>query len=132
MKPTYEGFEAKKTSGFATLPPEGAYVAEIQGVRTEPSYDNSRDNIIVMVEITEGEYNGQYHKVFTEQQNSFGGDVKYRGVMKITPFIPSDEAWVKRRFEENLYCVQASNDGYRWDWDEKKLVGKKKEDEVDG
>lgn len=125
MKPTYEGFEAKKHSNFAQLPVPGAYVAEIQGVRLEPSYDNTRDMIVLMLEITEGEYAGQYHKVFEEQQNSFGKDVKYRGVLRLKPPIASDEPWVKNRFEGNIFCVQDSNPGYRWDWDEKKLVGKK-------
>ena len=34
MKPTYKNFESKKTGGFVELPPVGAYVAEIQAVRT--------------------------------------------------------------------------------------------------
>lgn len=125
MKPTYSGYEAKKSSGFAQLPPVGAYVAEIQGVRTEESYDKTRDVIILMVEITEGDYKGQYHKVYEEQKNSFGDNVKYRGTFKLTPYIDGDEAWVKQRFEGNLWCVEQSNPGYRWDWDETKLKGKK-------
>ena len=125
MKPTYNGFEAKKNVGFAQLPPVGAYVAEIQGVKTEDSYDHSRENIVCMVEITEGEFAGQYHKVFEEQKNSFGGEVKYKGVLRLSPPIEGDESWVKSRFEGNLWCVEQSNPGYHWDWDETKLKGKK-------
>lgn len=125
MKPTYSGFEARKTSGYAQLPPVGAYVAEIQGVKTEQSYDGSREEIVCMVEIIEGEYAGQYHKVFDEQKNSFGDSVKYRGTLRIRPFVDGDESWVRNRFEQNLWCVQESNPGYAWDWDEKKLKGKK-------
>jgi len=125
MKPTYNGFEAKKTSGFAQLPPPGAYVAEIQGVKTEDSYDHSREVIVLMIEITEGEYKGQYHKVYEDQKNSFGDNVKYRGTFRLTPYIEGDETWVRSRFEGNLWCVEQSNPGYQWDWDEKKLKGKK-------
>ena len=125
MKPTYSGFEAKKSTGYAQLPPPGAYIAEIQGVKTEPSYDRTRDEIVCMVEITEGEFKGQYHKVFEEQRNSFGENVKYRGVFRLRPYIDGDESWVRSRFEGNLWCVEQSNPGYTWDWDESKLKGKK-------
>lgn len=125
MKPTYNGFEAKKNNNFAQLPPPGAYVAEIQGVKTEMGYDNVHEQIVVMVEITEGEYKGQYHKVFEDNKNSFGDSVKYKGTMRLIPPIPGDEEWRKSRFEGNLWCVEQSNDGYHWDWDETKLKGKK-------
>ena len=125
MKPTYSGFEAKKASNYAQLPPPGAYIAEIQGVKTEDSYDHSREVIVLMLEITEGEYKGQYHKVYEEQKKSFGDSVMYRGTLRLTPFLESDEPWVKTRFEGNLWCVQQSNPDYEWDWDEKKLKGKK-------
>ena len=125
MKPTYNGFEAKKNNNFAQLPPPGAYVAEIQGVKTEMGYDNVHEQIVVMVEITEGEYKGQYHKVFEDNKNSFGDSVKYKGTLRLIPPIPGDEEWRKSRFEGNLWCVEQSNDGYHWDWDETKLKGKK-------
>ena len=125
MKPTYNGFEAKRTSNFSTLPPAGAYVAEIQGVKTEPSYDRTRDVIVLMLEITEGEYAGQYHKVYEDQRESFGDSVKYKGTLRLTPYIPGDASWIKSRFEENLWCIEQSNAGYQWDWDEAKLKGKK-------
>jgi len=125
MKATYSGFEAKKASNFAQLPPPGAYVAEIQGVKLEDSYDKTREVIVLMLEITEGDYKGQYHKVYEEQKNAFGDKVKYRGTMQLVPFLESDEPWVKTRFEGNIWCIMQSNDGYEWDWDEKKLKGKK-------
>lgn len=123
MKPTYEGFEAKKSSDFVTLPPVGAYVGEIQGVKTERSYDNTHDVIVLMVEITEGEYANQYHKVFEDQNNRWG-NVKYKGTYRLTPPIEGDEPWKKKNFEEALWCVEQSNPGYHWDWDENKLKGK--------
>lgn len=124
MRATYNDFTAKQNTGFAQLPPPGAYIAQIQGVRLEKSYSGDRDVIVLMLEITEGEYANQYHKVFEEQQSSFGKDVKYRGTMRLNPPIPGDEAWIRNRFEGNLWCVEQSNPGYRWDWDENKLKGK--------
>lgn len=125
MNQTYAGFEAKRSGNFAKLPPAGAYVAEIQGVKTEPSYDKSRENVVLMVEIIEGEYAGQYHKVYEDQREFFGDNVKYKGTLRLVPFVEGDEGWIRSRFEGNLYCVEQSNPGYHWDWDENKLKGKK-------
>lgn len=124
MKPTYQGFEAKKSSAFVQLPPPGAYIGEIQDAREDESYDKSRKIIVLMLEITEGEYKGQYHKVYDEQKGQFE-NVKYRGVLRLTPPVDGDEPWVRRKFEGNLWCVEASNPGYQWDWNEKGLKGKK-------
>jgi len=125
MKPTYAGYEGKNTRGGVYLPPVGQYIAEIQGVRMDKSYDKTHDEIVLMIEITEGEFAGQYHKVFENQKERFGGYVKYKGVFKLRPPIDGDEPWVKNKFEANLWCVQESNPGYVWDWDESKLKGKK-------
>lgn len=124
MKATYNGFTAQRTSGFAQLPPPGAYVAQIQGVRLENSYSGDRENLVLMLEITEGEYKDQYHKVFEDQTKSFGSGVKYRGTLKLVPPVEGDESWVRSRFEGNLWCVEQSNPGYAWDWNENGLKGK--------
>ena len=126
MKPSYEGFTAQKNSGFLTLPPAGCYEAEIKGVRTvDPTDRNPRQTIELMVEITDGEYAGRYMAFYNEQKNRFGDDAKYKGVFRLTAPLSTDEDWRKRNFEGNLWAVEQSNPGYHWDWDEKKLKGKK-------
>ena len=125
MKPSYQGFEAKKNSGYLTLPPEGAYVAEIQAVRSVPSDEkHDRDVIELKIEITEGEYANRYTEFFKDQDEKFG-NAKYKGVFRLTCPKADDEDWRKRTFEGNLWCVEQSNPGYTWDWDENKLKGKK-------
>ena len=128
MKASYKGFEAKKNSGnFVTLPPAGAYVAQIQDVRFVPADGDrqKRDVIELMIEIIEGEYANRYHEFYESQKERFGGDTKYKGIFRLTPPVDGDDDWRKRAFEGNLWCVQQSNDGYAWDWDEKKLKGKR-------
>lgn len=122
MKPTYNNFEAKKSGGFIELPPVGAYVAEIQDVRTSEQFDHTI--IELMMEITEGEYKGRYHEVYEDQRERFG-NATYKGVFKLTAPNDNDEDWRVSTFQGNLWCVQESNPGYKWDWDEKKLKGKK-------
>ena len=128
MKPTCSDFEAKKSGNFTALPPVGAYVAEIQAVRVlDPNKDKSvqRITIELLIDIIEGEYANRFHEVYDDQIERFGSTAKYKGIFRLIPYNDDDEDWRKRAFQSNLWCVQESNPGYKWDWDEKKLKGKK-------
>ncbi|MBP5442266.1 MAG: hypothetical protein J6Y60_03415 [Treponema sp.] len=125
MKPTYKGYEGKRGNGFVNLPPVGAYVAEIQDVRFVKGENGQRDRIECFIEITEGEYKNRFHEVYKDQDEKWG-NATYRGTFRLVPPVEGEEGedWRKRTFESNLWCVEQSNAGYRWDWDEKKLKGK--------
>ena len=131
MKPTYQGFEAKENSqSFLKLPPAGVYIGQIMAVRVIDADGKKvfRDAIEIMLDITEGEYKGRFTEVYNDQKERFGAEnTKYRGMFRM--ILPSgkadEEDWVKRSFEGNLWCIEQSNPGYRWDWDETKLTGKK-------
>jgi len=123
MKPTYKGFEAKKSDGFVSLPPVGAYVAEIKEVRVVEQFEHQF--IEMMMDITEGEYKGRFVDVWNANRERFGDNAKFKGIFRMRIPVENDEEWVRRTFEGNLWCVQESNPGYAWDWDEKKLKGKK-------
>ena len=131
MKPTYQGFEAKENStSFLELPPAGLYIGQIMAVRVVDAdgVKTFRDWLEVMLEITEGDYKGGFTAVYNDQKERFGAEnTRYRGTFRIA--IPSgkedEEEWVRRSFEGNLWCVEQSNPGYHWDWDENKLTGKK-------
>ena len=133
MKPSYSGFEAKKRVGYLTLPPVGVYEAEIQDVRYREADGEKyfRNTIELMIEITEGEYKNRYHEVYKSQDERFG-KADYKGVFRLYPPTKDDEEWRRTVFESNLWAVGQSNgfkpNGdpiYQWDWDEKKLKGKK-------
>lgn len=131
MKPTYQGFEAKENStNFLELPPAGVYIGQIMAVRVVDAdgVKTFRDWLEVMLEITEGDYKGRFTAVYNDQKERFGAEnTRYRGTFRIA--IPTgkedEEEWVRRSFEGNLWCVEQSNPGYHWDWDENKLTGKK-------
>lgn len=126
MKATYQGFESRKPS-FIELPPVGAYVAQIQGVvLKEPDGDKQRRTVIELyLDIIEGPFAGRFNEVFEDQKERFGDNVSYRGIYRLTPPSDGDEDWRKRSFEGAMWCIEQSNDGYAWDWDEKKLKLKK-------
>ena len=123
MKATYEGYEGKKSSNFIDLPPVGAYIGEIQAARE--AEQNGRPVVELFMEITEGEYKNRFHEVYEDQKERFGDNVKYKGIFRLVPYMKGDEDWRRKVFEENLWAVEQSNPGYKWDWDEKKLKGKK-------
>ena len=131
MKPTYQGFEAKEDStSFLKLPPAGVYIGQIMAVRVVDAdgVKTFRDWLEMMIEITEGEYTGRFTDVYNDQKKRFGEEnTKYRGTFRIAipTGKPDEEDWVRRSFEGNLWCVEQSNPGYHWDWDENKLTGKK-------
>ena len=124
MKPTYKDFEAKKSGGFVELPPKGAYVAEIKKAEEIKLDFLDRNAIEVTLDICEGEYKDRYAEVWREQEEQFG-KATFRGTFRLIPYVEGDEDWRKSVFEGNLWAVQQSNPGYKWDWDEKKLKGKK-------
>ena len=123
MKATYEGYEGKKSSNFIDLPPVGAYIGEIQAARE--AEQNGRPVIELFMEITEGEYKNRFHEVYEDQKERFGDNAKYKGIFRLIPYMDGDEDWRRSTFEGNLWAVEQSNPGYTWDWDEKKLKGKK-------
>ena len=117
--------EIKKRGDFLTLPPVGAYVAEIQNVRIVKAGENQKYDVLeMMLDIVEGEFAGRFKKVYDDQNERFD-NAKYKGIFRLN--IPSEtsEDWVDRKFGNNIWCVQESNAGYEWDGDEKKLKGKK-------
>lgn len=125
MKP-FEGFKSERmTNSFDPLP-VGQYIAKITGVKmegTEPFV-----NLILRLDITEGEYAGYFTKRFkaqSEAQNS-QYEVKYKGVYRIT--VPhSNQQYCetnKKRFGDFIAKIEESNSGYTWNWDEKTLNGK--------
>ena len=124
MKPTYQGFKAQERKAFTELPPAGCYVAEIKGVRVDKSYDKTHDTIVCLVDIIEGEYKNRYLEVYNEQKEKFQ-DVKSKGVFTLVVPNEGDEPWRIRQFENNMWCIQESNPGFEWKWEEQDLKGKK-------
>lgn len=122
----YSGFEARQ-SRYLESPPEGAYEAQIQGVRLERDSKNVHDVLVLMIEIMYGDYANRYHELYESKKSRFGGDAKYPGVFRLT--VPNEDeaedgSFLKRRFENAMFCIEQSNPGYHWAWDERSLKGK--------
>ena len=66
-----------------------------------------------------------YRIIFFDNQNT--EDKRWKGVLR--QYIPTDDgsekdARTKSYFKAMIEAIEDSNNGYHWDWDEKKLKGK--------
>ena len=103
--------------------PAGGYEIGILGAE-EKTYDWG-SVLEVKFDICEGEYKNFYTNQY---KTSTVEDKKYKGVYRIN--VPKDDdsdmdEWTKRKFKRDIEAIEASNSGFHWDWDEKKLKGKK-------
>lgn len=103
--------------------PAGGYEIGILGAE-EKTYDWG-SVLEIKFDICEGEYKNFYTNQF---KASTVEDKKYKGTYRIN--VPKDDGtdmdeWTKRKFKRDIEAIEASNPGYKWDWDEKKLKGKK-------
>ena len=123
----WNDFQAKKSGSTREILPAGGYVCEIKTAKVE-EYNSSKGSysfLVIALEVIEGEYKGFWKKDFDNNTNE---DKKWRGTLRLS--IPKDDGsdmdnWTKRTFGNFIWAIQESNSGYTWDWDEKKLKGKK-------
>ena len=127
MKARNYGFEVKRSSGFVDLPPAGVYIGKILDARSEKTFDKTHDQLILMIDITEGEYEGQYMKQYNDAKERFP-DTKFKGTFRIVipeEDDPADKLWIQRNYQNSFWAIYECNPGYAWDWKESSLKGKK-------
>ena len=129
MKAPYKDFEVKENSfSFITVPPAGVYIGEIKGARVvDADEKRDHDSIELMLEITEGECKGRFNDLYNDQKQRFD-NAKYKGILRMN--IPQrqdheEQNWTERFFSGQMWCIEQSNPGYHWEWDEGTLAGKK-------
>lgn len=115
MKPISNYDEIKASDGEFAKPTNGGYCIEIIGVTDIPyDEDTEKGNYLkIEYDICHGEFAGYYAK----QHEKFGGDW-------YANFIRSYKDTALGMFKHFTNCIEESNQPYKWDWDEKKLVGK--------
>ena len=120
----FNDFKAEKASGGREILPAGGYVCEIKNAKVE-TYNGGFSSLVLAIDVIEGQYAGIFKRDF---DNNTREDKKWRGRYAVS--IPKDDgsemdAWTKRTFGNFIWAIQESNPGFVWDWDEKKLKGKK-------
>lgn len=122
----YKDYSAKKLSSKPELPSAGCYEAVIRGARVEDTPWGGQ-RLVIAMDITAGEYAGRYQQIFDYDSNNGNFTPKFKGVLRLN--VPSGDgsekdAWTKKLFEGAIWCIEKSNPGYTFDFDENKLKGK--------
>lgn len=120
MIKSYNGFKPERTSTREILP-AGGYVAKIMDA-TVISYDWG-DVLKVDFDIAEGEYKGFFA---TDYRNNTNDDKKWRGTYRINIPNESNQYFDSQRksFNNFIACLEETNNGFHWAWDETALKGK--------
>ena len=120
MIKSYNGFKPGRTTARETLP-AGGYVAKIMDA-TVINYDWG-DVLKVNFDIAEGEYKGFFA---TDYRNNTNDDKKWRGTYRINIPNESNQYFDSQRksFNNFIACLEETNNGFHWAWDETALKGK--------
>ena len=114
----WETVEAKGMEDFKALP-IGVYECIIRGAKVHTNPQTGKESFKVAVDIATGEYKGYFQKRFDNNTNS---DKKWdNNATRYLAFQGDNSAY----FKGFITCVENSNPGYKWDWDETKLTNKK-------
>jgi hypothetical protein len=108
----YETVQA--SSGEFARPTAGGYICKIIDVEDVPMNEQGKgDYLRIEYDIADGEFKDYYK----EQFDKFGGNW-------FASFIRSYKEKALGMLKHFTNCIEASNPGYEWDWNEKGLVGK--------
>ena len=110
--------EAKGMDDFRGLP-IGAYECVIMDARVNHNEQSGKDTFKVSVDIASGEFKDYFRKMY---ENDTRIDRKWNNNAVRYLAYQGDNASYFKGF---LTSVENSNPGYKWDWDESKLKGKK-------
>ena len=109
----YENIQA--SSGEFARPGNGGYILEIVNVTDVPynAQTGKGDYLRIDYDIAVGDFKGYY----TAQNERFGGGKWFANVIK------SYKEKALGMFKHFTNCVEESNPGFKWNWQEQKLIG---------
>lgn len=120
----FNDYEKVQAFGERRFLPKGAYVLKIMGTKMATS-KNGNQYIRVSCDIADGEYMGYYTADFRSQKGDIN-EKKWRCYTDV--YVPKNDgteqdATTKRRFKTFVTCLEHSNDGYEFDWNEEHWKG---------
>jgi hypothetical protein len=114
----WENLEAKGMDDFKALP-IGAYECVIVGAGIHKSEQSGKESFKVAVDIASGEYKDYFKKRYDSNTNS---DKKWDNNSVRYLAFEGDNASFFKGF---ITSIENSNPGYKWNWEESTLKGKK-------
>lgn len=114
----WDKVEAKGMDDFKALP-IGAYECIIKDARINENEETGKRTLKVSIDIAKGEYQDYFLKRYTNNTND---DKKWdNNAVRYLAYEGDNVSY----FKGFITSVENSNVGYKWDWDETKLKGKK-------
>lgn len=114
----YSGYKKGTPTHEREKLPKGGYVLKI--LDAEEVVYSWGSVLKISFDIAEGEQKDFYKKDYQNQQEP----KKWKGTRQLTVPADGDEDKNKDYFANQIACIEASNPGYEFDFDEKKLKGK--------
>lgn len=128
--------EIKRNASSSEPLPAGGYVAKI--MNAEVKEYSWGEVLVISFDIAEGEYKDFFATQYRENTNE---DKKWKGNFRLTVPQEGNQYFEsqKKTFGNCFACIEESNSGYHWNWNEAELKGKivgvlfrNKEWEMDG
>lgn len=104
------------TGEFKILPP-GGHICKIKQATIDTT-QTGKEVLIILFDIAEGEFANYYGEQFTKKTEN-NPDAKWQGVYR-----QLTEGNSLKFFKGMIQAIENSNNGYKWNWDEKTLKGK--------
>lgn len=123
MKPINNWENIQPPSAIENLP-AGAYVCELKKVSVCDNRNGNGQHLKFEFDVCEGEFKDFFAKDYRSQnrEDKFWSGVLYQNIPdESDPKYATKAGFFKRVFD----YIEASNPGYRWDWNEAALKGKK-------
>lgn len=122
MATAIKGFEAKRKFTGSQQLPVGGYVLKILEVKEIKRDNGDTDRLDVRFDVDEGDLAGFFKDNYESNPNE---DKKWKGRASIWWPKDDDDEKGLERLNDIMACFEDSNKGFSWDWNEKKLIGKK-------
>ena len=121
--------EPKKKSTYQL--PAGPYVGKIKNVKIEG--EEPDQTLILRLDVSEGEFTGYYTNRYVQDDKRYKDKeskypAKYKGDLRIRIPNPDNKRALYpdsdlATFNDAIWCIEESNAGYHWDWNEQGLIG---------
>ncbi len=114
----WEEVEAKGMEDFKSLP-IGAYECVIRSASIHKNPMTEKESVKVQVDIASGDYKGYYQKRYNS--NTRSDKTWDNNATRYLAYQGENASF----FKGFITCVENSNPGYKWNWDEETLKDKK-------
>lgn len=121
MKPIHDYATARAFTGENERLTVGGHICQIRGARCDVSR-SGKEMLVLAFDIKEGgEFDGFYKRMFDRIKN-FNSDAKWPGCYYTVT--TNNDGGTNPMFKGLITCIEESNPGYKWDWNENTLNGK--------